>query len=115
MKKTYSFQPILNIGDPVYIIKYSCDAPNGCEVVGTKIDDIRCYCSDNTIEYSTEDSDHFEGQGWYHVVCFSENEVYGAEDDMECDSDTIFVRKEDAERAYERLVSVLKEIVVDED
>lgn len=116
MKKTYSFQPILNIGDLVYIINPRYDAPNGYEVIRTKIDNIRCFCSDNTIEYSTEDSEHFEGLGWYHIICFSEHEIYGAKDFHECcHSDIIFLRKEDAEKAYGQMVSALKEILTNED
>lgn len=95
MGKTYSFQPLLNIGDIVYLIKYKFDAPNKHIIIESKINDIRYFCADNIIEYSTEDSDHFEGMGWYKTICFSEDKKYG-EDFLP--EDILFIRKEDAEK-----------------
>ena len=99
MKKTYTFQPILNIGDTVYIIKYNID---GWKVIKSKIDDIRYSCAEGIVEYSTEDSDHFEGQGWYRSICFNGDEIYGT--GVIIRSDTIYIKKEDAEKAYMELV-----------
>lgn len=110
MRKTYTFEPLLSIGDTVFIIRYRFDAPNGCEVIETKIDDIRCFCLDSTIEYSTEDSEHFEGQGWFNVICFSENEIRGADSIEDCDSETLFLRREDAEKTYTKLVKNLNDL-----
>lgn len=93
MEKIYSFKPLINIGDTVFILKRKMTPQRIYDILETKIDDIRYSCAEHTIEYSTENSDHFEGLGWCEIVCFSDETYF--DDFIE---DIIFIRREDAER-----------------
>ena len=89
----HTFRAELNIGDVVYVIKTNIDCTN--KIKRTRIDDIRYSCASNKIEYSTEDVNHFEGQGWF-------GSVYSKSENQENFTDIIFLRRKDAKEYLDR-------------
>lgn len=89
----HTFRAELNIGDVVYVIKTNIDCTN--KIKRTRIDDIRYSCASNKIEYSTEDVNHFEGQGWF-------SSVYSKSENQENFTDIIFLRRKDAKEYLDR-------------